>query len=464
MTIKEHLESLRKSRKAAQDKMNEVAEKSMDEGRSMNSGEQEEFDTLRAEIETLDSDIKRFSQLAKIDEDNAKSVEDDATDNANKGINPVSGKSFRMPKNTQKLDAGIAFARAAKCLALGHMQSRDAREIAKDYYGDNEQIVSTTARLVTKAAVPAATTTDPTWAGALVGDEGDAFADFIEYLRPRTILGQFGQGSTPSLRSVPFRTPLIGQTSGGDGYWVGEGAPKPLTQFDFTRTTLEPNKVANIAVATMEVIRDSNPAADTIIRDQLAAALTERLDLDFIDPTNSGTTNIKPASILNGAVSVASSGSTADNVRTDMQALFGAFIAANNAPTSGVWIMSSTTALALSMMMNNLGQPEFPGIGMTGGTLFGLPVIVSEYVPGDSSGAIVALVNARDIYLADEGGIDVSMSGEASLQMSNTPSAGAQQLVSLWQNNLVGFRAERTINWAPRRDQSVAYLTGVNWG
>src|SRR5690625_6023275 len=50
------------------------------------------------------------------------------------------------------------------------------------------------------------------------------------------------------------------------------------------------------------------------------------------------------------------------NVRTDMQALFGAFIAANNAPTSGVWIMSSTTALALSMMMNNLGQPEFPGI------------------------------------------------------------------------------------------------------
>src|SRR5690625_2853112 len=111
MTVKEHLESLRKSRKAAQDKMNEVAEKSMDEGRSMNSGEQEEFDTLRAEIETLDSDIKRFSQLAKMDEDNAKSVEDDATENANKGINPVSGKSFRMPKNTQKLDAGIAFAR-----------------------------------------------------------------------------------------------------------------------------------------------------------------------------------------------------------------------------------------------------------------------------------------------------------------------------------------------------------------
>src|SRR5699024_1098985 len=185
MTIKEHLESLRKSRQAAQDKMNDVAEKSMDEGRSMNSGEQEEFDTLRSEIDTLDSDIKRFSQLSKMDEASASSAEEEANENATKGINPVSGKSFRTPKNTEKLESGIAFARAAKCLALGHMQSRDAREIAKDYYGDNAQIISTTARLVTKAAVPAATTTDPTWAGALVGDEGDAFADFVEYLRPR---------------------------------------------------------------------------------------------------------------------------------------------------------------------------------------------------------------------------------------------------------------------------------------
>src|SRR5699024_2978983 len=234
-------------------------------------------------------------------------------------------------------------------------------------------------RLVTKAAVSAATTTDATWAGPLVGDEGSAFADFIEFLRPRTIIGQFGQGNTPALRNVPFRVPLIGQTSGGDAYWVGEGAPKPLTKFDFSRTTLEPNKVANIAVATMEVIRDSNPSADVIIRDQLAAATTERLDLDVIDPTNSGTTNVKPASILNGAAGVASRGATAVDVSTVLQAFLGAMIVANNPPTSTVWMMSSTLALSLSMMMLILGQPEFPGIGMTGGTLFGLPVIVSEY-------------------------------------------------------------------------------------
>ena len=94
-------------------------------------------------------------------------------------------------------------------------------------------------------------------------------------------------------------------------------------------------------------------------------------------------------------------------------------------------------------------------------------MIVSEYVPADSSGGIVALVNASDIYLGDEGGIDLSMSTEASLQMDNAPdnpTTASTVLVSLWQRNLVGFRAERAINWAPRRASAAAYLSGVNWG
>lgn len=285
------------------------------------------------------------------------------------------------------------------------------------------------------------------------------------FLRPQTILGRFGASGIPSLRRVPFRTALIGQTSGGAGYWVGEGAAKPLTKFDFSRTVLEPTKVANIAVVTEETLRDSSPSAETIVRDQLAAALRERLDLDFIDPAKAAVAGVSPASILNGATPVVSTGTDSDAVRTDIKALFAAFIAANNAPTSGVWLMEATTALSLSLMLNPLGQPEFPGITMTGGTLFGLPVIVSEYVPT----GIVALVNASDIYLADDGGISVDMSREASLQMDDAPTMGSAtptgtSLVSMFQTNSVAFRAERTISWAPRRPSAAAYLSGVAWG
>lgn len=461
-TYAEQIADLQATRAARTDRMKEIQAKAAEQERTLDTGEQEEFDTLKAEIGQIDKNIENLRDLEALEAEDlktAKAVDDTEKRKAVATSVPVPAKA----KNTQKLEPGIAFARAAKCLALGHLEHRDAIQIAKSLYGDQEQIVSATARLVTKAAVPAATTADASWAGALVGEEGNVFADFVEYLRPQTILGRFGQGGVPSLRRVPFRVPLVGQTSGGDGYWVGEGQAKPLTKFDFSRTTLEPLKVANIAVATMEVVRDSSPSADIIIRDQLAAALRERLDTDFIDPAKAAVAGVSPASVLNGVTGIASSGNDAAAVRNDIRTLFGSFIAANNAPTSGVFIMQATTALALSLMQNPLGQAEFPGLTMSGGVLFGLPAIVSEYVPD----GIVALVNASDIYLGDEGGIDLSMSTEASLQMDDAPdnpTTGSTVLVSLWQRNLVGFRAERAINWARRRDSAVAYLTGVEWG
>ena len=459
MNIAEQRKAFQEKRKATQEALTALMTKAAEEGRTLDAEEQEEFDGHEAEIKSIDDHLKRLDTFEKAQIATATLVD---------GSNDKAGKESRgfvpvQAKNTQKLEPGIAFARAAKCLALGHLEHRDAIQIAKHLYDGQESIIKATQRLVTKAAVAPGTTTDTTWAGPLVGEEGSVFADFVEYLRPQTILGRFGQGGIPSLRRVPFRVPLVGQTSGGDGYWVGEGQAKPLTKFDFSRTTLEPLKVANIAVVTMEVVRDSSPAADGIIRDQLVAALRERLDIDFINPAKAAVAGVSPASILNGVTGIPSVGTDSAAVRADIQALFASFIAANNAPTSGVWVMQATTALALSLMQNPLGQAEFPGISMTGGTLFGLPAIVSEYVPD----GIVALVNASDIYVGDEDGVDVSMSTEASLQMDDAPdnpTTASTVLVSLWQRNLVGFRAERAINWARRRASAVAYLTGVQWG
>ncbi|MBG4138649.1 phage major capsid protein [Pseudomonas aeruginosa] len=467
-TTAEQIAEFEATRVSKAAEMEAIMTKAAEAGETLDADQSEQFDTLEAEIAAIDKHIGRLKQMQKAQAANAKPVTEEAGAQRMANVKSLDFKEVQVrAKNTQKLEPGIAFARAAKCLALGHLEHRDAIGIAKSLYEGQDSIIAATQRLVTKAAVAAATTSDATWAGPLVGDETSVFADFVEYLRPQTILGRFGTNGIPSLRRVPFRVPLIGQTSGGDGYWVGEGQAKPLTKFDFERKTLEPLKVANIAVATMEVIRDSSPAADGIIRDQLAAALRERLDIDFIDPAKAAVAGVSPASILNGVAGIPSSGNTADDVRADIRAMFNAFIAANNAPTSGVWLMPATTALALSLMQNPLGQAEFPGISMTGGELFGLPVIVSEYIPTSSAGAVVALVNASDIYLGDEGGVDLSMSTEASLQMDNAPdnpTTASTVLVSLWQRNLVGFRAERAINWARRRASAVAYLTGVNWG
>jgi HK97 family phage major capsid protein/HK97 family phage prohead protease len=431
------------------------------EGETLDAEAGEAADTLEGEIAAIDKHLKRLRVVESIKAAGAKAIT--VVEKSEDGSAQRGGHVAVRVK--QKLQPGIGFARFARVKAIARLDGESPRTIARELYGEDSDVFG----MVSKAAVGAATTGGQTWGSQLVGDETGVFADFVEFLRPQTILGRFGANGVPSLRRVPFRTALVGQTGGGAGYWVGEGKAKPLTSFAFTRTTLEPLKVANIAVASEEVLRDSSPSAEMIIRDSLAAALRERMDTDFINPAKSASAGVSPASITNGISPIAATGTgDADDVRADVQALFAAFIEANNAPTSGVFIMPATLALALSLMLNPLGQPEFPGINMNGGTFFGLPVIVSEYVPTITGGAYVALVNAQDIYLADDGGIAVDMSREASLEMATDPTMTAdspteQTVVSLWQTNTVGFRAERTINWSRRRDSAVALLSGANW-
>jgi HK97 family phage major capsid protein/HK97 family phage prohead protease len=456
MNVSDQIMALELKRKELSDERTTIQTKAVDEGRTKDASEAERFAEITAEINAVDKELADLRVMEKDLISSAKKVDGSTEKTANESRNP----GHIQVRDNRVVGKGLALAQMAKFIAKAQGNYFGAQQLAVADQNADPRVAN-----VLKAAVAAGSTLNTSWAGNLVGDETSVYADFIEYLRPLTIIGSFGSGNVPGLRTVPFRVPLVGQTSGGAGYWVGEGKGKPLTKFDFSRTTLEPLKVANIAVLTEEVIRYSSPSADAIVRDQLVAVLRERLDVDFIAPSKAAVAGVSPASITNGLTAITSAGNDADAVRADIKVLFGAFIAANNAPTTGVYIMSATTALALSLMLNPLGQPEFPGVTMNGGTLLGLPIIVSEYV----TGGLVILVNASDIYLGDEGGFQIDLSREASLVMddaqatdSTTPTA--TQTVSMFQTNSVAFRAERVINWAKRRASAVAYLSGVEWG
>ncbi|EIT69998.1 MULTISPECIES: phage major capsid protein [Hydrocarboniphaga] len=408
--------------------------------KSLDAEQTKEYDALTGEVKAIDDHLERLRELEKI--------------NISKAV-PITG--IKGPNTTQVkpvIEKGIEFARYVMCLASAKGNLMQAHEIAKSRFADSPQL-----HTVLKAAVAAGTTTDATWAKPLV-EYNDFAGDFVEFLRPQTIIGRFGQGGIPALRLVPFNIHIRGQTSGGAGYWVGEGKPKPLTKFDFNDTYLGWAKVANICVLTEDLVRFSNPNAEQLVRSALAEALISRIDTDFIDPAKAAAANVSPASITYGVAPIESSGNDADAVRADIRAAFAAFIAAKITPTAGVWIMSPTRALALSMMHNALGQPEFASVTMTGGTLQGLPIITSEYVPDD----MVILANASDIWLADDGQVVIDASREASLQMDSSPVAGAAELVSMFQTNQVAIRAERWINWSKRRAAAVVVLDNVAWG
>lgn len=450
MNIAEQIKSFEAKRAALAASLDEVMSKAAEEGRTLDAEEEESYDNTSAEIKSVDAHLKRLRDM----ESNLVSTAKPVSKAAGGEFTTVKTNAPGIIRVEQNLEKGNAFARFAKALAAANGSRSEALEIARKQYPDDAKL-----HHVLKAAVGAGTTTDPQWAGALV--EYQEYAnDFVEFLRPQTIIGRFGQGGIPALRQVPFNIRIPAQTSGGSASWVGQGKAKPLTKFDFESITFSFAKVAAIAVLTDELIRFSNPAADALVRNALAEAVIARLDTDFISPSKAEVANVSPASITNGITAVPSTGNPDD----DAAAAFGVFVAANLQPNGAVWLMSSTTALALSMRKNALGQKEYPEMTLLGGTFQGLPVIVSQYV-----GNQLVLVNAPDIYLADDGGVAVDMSREASLEMESDPAGDSitptgTELVSMFQTNSVAIRAERWINWKRRRTAAVAVISGVNYG
>lgn len=463
-TIAEHLADLKATRESASAKMNEVAQKSVDEGRSFNTAEQEEFDALTAQIKSLDADIGRFSKLESVQAQAANPVAEEKSLPSSAPFNAV------QVKKVEKLEPGIAFARYAMCLTAAKGNHVAAFNLAQRHYPNTEAVVRTLkaqseglnlANLFQmKAAVAAGTTTESTWAAPLVDAQNFA-GDFIEFLRPRTLIGQ------AQFRRVPFNVRIGGQTSGGTAGWVGEGKSKPVTKFDFNATTVPYTKVAAIAVITQELARFSDPSAEALVRDSLGDCVIARVDSDLFDPDIAAVASVNPAGLLNGVAPVAGPADLdPDTIRCALARLWAPWDA-TNIGARPAYYTTPAVARMLAFARDALGNRAFEGVTPFGGTLDGIPLRVSQYLAnnGGSGGAPFILVDESEIYLADDGAVTLDQSDQVSLVMDSAPSMDsgtptAAQLVSMWQTNSVAFRAERFIWWGPRRTGAIQWIDG----
>lgn len=471
-TFAEQVADLKATRETKSTSMREIAQKSVDEARSMDAGEAEQFDTLDCEIKRLDADIVRLSKMAEMDKQTARVVEETKSGETTTG--------YRSPveiKVTEKLEPGIAFARYAQCLTKAKGNHQMAFQLAQKHYPNTEAIVKTLKAqaeganlqelMQFKATVAAGTSIDSTWAAPLVYAQ-TFMGDFINYLRPRTLIGQ------AQFRPVPFNVRIGGQTSGGTAGWVGQGKAKPVTKFDFNAVTVPFTKIAAISVITQELARFSDPSAEALVRDSLADAVIARADTDLFDPDVAAVANVSPAGLLNGVSPIAFPAGTIDyadpaSVRCAIAALWvpwdSSFMGARPA-----YYTTPAVARQISLSREALGTVAFPGMTPNGGTLDGIPVRVSQYLAnnGGSGGAPFILVDEAEIYLADDGSVTLDASDVASIEMSDTPAgsssatvaASSVNLVSMWQTNSVAFRAERFIWWGPRRSGAIQWIDG----
>jgi HK97 family phage major capsid protein len=454
-TIAEQIAGFEATRQAKAARMTEIMDTAGEKGETLDEANQQEYDGLKDELKSIDAHLVRLNDMQSLNLTRAAPVagEDPAAASAARAGH-VTGRVQILPR---KVDPGIAFTRfvIAHCRAKGNIMH--ALEIAKG----NEQWRAETpdVELALKTAVTSGSTTDTTWAGPLVNYQV-LTSEFVQYLRPLTIIGRL-----PGLRRVPFNIKIQRQTGGASVNWVGQGAPKPLTSDAFDSLTLDLAKIAGIIVLNDELIRLSSPSAEMLVRDDLAAAVVQFMDSQFVDPSKAAVTGVSPASITNGVTPIVPSGTTGAAFRSDLKRLMAAFLAANMQITQAAFIMTQQTALAISLMTNSLGNKEFPDINMNGGTLLGLPVVTSENIPATTGspaeGYPIILASTTDILLADDGDVTIDASREASLQMDtapDSPATASTTFVSMFQQNMVAIRAERYINWAKRRAAAVQFI------
>ena len=445
MTTAEHITHWSNTRGPIVNEMNDLMAKSAETGATLDEAQARRYDQLAAKAKSIDEQIDRLqvlekSQIAAATPITATAGERSVTHTAGNGNG---GSSFVQVKSN--LPPATGFIRYVQALAVSRGVPMAALEYAKRWKDSTPEV-----ELILKAAVAAGTTTDATWAGPLVQLQ-NLTAEFLELLRPATVLGKI-----PGLRRVPFNVSVPSQTGGGTYQWVGQGAPKPVGKLAFSAVTLGITKCAGIIVITEELARSSTPSAEATIRADMIAGIAAFLDLEFTDPTKAAVANVSPGSITNGITALTSAGTSSANARTDLQALIAAIGAAGISTASVVVLMSEANAMALGFSLNALGQPLFPGLGVTGGTALGVTVLASS-----AMGAHVVALDPNSVLYADDGGVTIDASREASVQMDSAPTNPADAtvvLTSFWQNNLIGLRAERYINWKRARTGAVQWL------
>jgi hypothetical protein len=336
--------------------------------------------------------------------------------------------------------AGL-FARAVQAIAAGGGEPEGAARFAQRFT-DTPDL----AEFFRKSGEPGVLGTSPTasWTTAPPGS-----VEFSVLLAQHTVIGRL-QG----LRRIPFYVTIASQADLAGVFWVGEARPVPIAvPPNFLDVRLEPRKICGIVPLSQELVRARGPAAEAAISETLLAAATRMLDDAFLNPAAAEVTEISPASITFGLGSLSSAGDPASDVQQ--------LVAATELDlTDAVLLMAPDVAVAAAASLLGAGT----GLGVRGGTLFGLPVLTSKALADN-----VVLVHASRIALAEDPDVAVDVSEQATLEMTASPTqdgtegTGAQ-LVSLWQTNSAAIRLTRSINWERTHNSTVLLVSGVEYG
>jgi hypothetical protein len=316
---------------------------------------------------------------------------------------------------------GLDAVRCGIACALNPDSLVEAKDYAEGRWGSNSRSVE----ILAKAAVPALNVqqgTGDNLSGPTVGPNTELF----DLVRAASVVGRL------AVRRIPFFAPQISMDEGPRVEWCGEGKATKITPFKATRQdVITPLKVAGAIVQTNELLMQADINTELTIRDQIVKALATAIDLAFIDPANSGSAGVKPASVTNGAI----------QGNSPTEALFDWGDVYTGDPLTSVILMNPWQAAR----MYSAARPD---IGANGGTWGGFPVLTTTAVP---EGTFV-LLDPTKIAVA-MGGAELTGTNVGAIELSDAPSqtsgtsVSAVNLTSLFQTDCSAIMGMISANW-----------------
>jgi HK97 family phage major capsid protein/HK97 family phage prohead protease len=341
-------------------------------------------------------------------------------------------------------------------------------EVAEALYANDSEAVT-----VIKSAVAPAQTTVPGWAEELTRYDIQGYMDILHPVSVWRQLAAEGQSlnfNGASLIKVPGRniTPQVA------GSFVGEAGLIPVKKLGFVSASIYPYKMAVLSTFSNEIIQQSTPSVEAIVRQAMIDDTAQAIDLALLS-LNAAVVGVRPPGIQVGMTTSASAGITLANVIADARLMITHVTTA--LCRKPVWIMHPARIQGLALLTNATGQFMFREELATG-KWFGYPILSSTNVPP----TVVFLVDAADfisafdapqfetsnqatIIEADDDGTPPYVGPPAGIEdigsaAASTPPATVR---SLFQTDSVALRQIMPLSWNQFRVANSYALTGVNW-
>jgi len=389
--------------------------------RALTQDEEAAYGASKKDLEGIDAQIIRAENVRRMKAESASPVHEPAA------------QPTRAPVQVSEPQRSLAAAKGDCMRASIHCEK---------VYGDQEMAKALAAGVATAG-------------GFLVPD--DVSEEIIEFLRPASVVRASGAVEVPMPHG---NLTMPKQVGGGSATYIGENTNIPPSQQTFGQLRLTARKLAALTPVSNDLIRFASPKVDTLVRNDLVAAIASTEDAAFIrgDGLGAGPRGLKSwataANILaaNGTVNLA-------NITQDLGRLWLTLRESNSRMRNIGWLMAPRTENYLRNLRDGNGNKAFPE--MASGTLNGYPFKSTTQIPVNLA---VTGTNESELYLVDFADVIIGQATGMIIDVSDTAAYyDGANVVAAFSLDQTVVRVITEHDLGMRHDTSVAYIKDIDW-